>query len=251
MIANRLHTGTVRVRWLSLEDCPQAYIVRCRAFLDAAETAQADRFHFAADRNAYIAAHGLLRVMLSEAAELGPALWRFVNGTRGKPMIAPGLTYESIQFNISHTRGIVACALVRHFNIGLDLEVADRWRGDYATVCGNFCSDEATLVLEAPPSRRSDLFFRLWTLKESFVKATGEGLHRPLNSFSFQFDPVRIVLHSVSGNAGYRAEASHWQFAEFHPAPHRLLAVTVGCGHARVSFDASAMHPDAIASWFG
>ena len=248
MTYETLDAGTVRVRWLSLEDCPEHYIFRWRAVLDAAEIARADCLHFVADRNAFIAAHALLRTMLSEATDLHPASWRYVKSAHGKPAIAPGLGDESIQFNISHTRGLVACALVRHFDVGLDVEASDRRHGDYATVCSAFSPDEATLVSGTPPDVRPDMFFRLWTLKESFVKATGEGLSRPLNTFSFRFDPVRIVFHVWRDNPESHDDAAQWQFAEFRPAPHRLLAVTIRYAHAPpLLFDASAVRPNAIA----
>jgi 4'-phosphopantetheinyl transferase len=47
----------------------------------------------------------------------------------------------------------------------------------------------------APPGEQANIFFRLWPLKGAFIKATGEGLSRPLDSFFFSFAPVRIALH--------------------------------------------------------
>lgn len=242
-----LQAGTVRVRWLSLEDCPERHILQWKTMLDAAEIARAERFRYAADRDVFIAAHALLRTMLSMATDLHPASWRYVTGIRGKPAIAPGIGDGSLRFNISHTRGLVACALVHHLDVGLDVEASDRGHADYVTVCRSFSPDEARLVSEAPADLRRDLFFRLWTLKESFLKATGEGLGRPLNSFSFRFDPLRIVLHPRSGCVEGRDDGSRWQCAEFRPAPHRLLAVTTDCGQAPpVLFDAAALRADTI-----
>jgi 4'-phosphopantetheinyl transferase len=215
--------------------------------LDASEIARADSFHFVADRDAYIAAHALLRTMLSEAAGLHPASWRYVEGAHGKPAIASGCGDRSVQFNISHTRGLVACALVRDFDVGVDVEASDRWLRDYATIYRSFSPDEAKLLSEAPPDVRPNLFFRLWTLKESFIKATGEGLARPLDSFSFRFDPVRIVFHPWSGNVEGRDDVTRWQFEEFLPTPRRLLALTVGRGQvAPAVVDACAVRPGEV-----
>jgi 4'-phosphopantetheinyl transferase len=245
MMRNRaLDAGTVRVRWLSLTGCSETDILRWRTMLDAAEVARADRLHFPADREAFIAAHALMRAMLSEATDLPPSSWRYVVGAQGKPAVAPGFGDGSLTFNLSHTRGMVACALARHSEIGVDVEAPDRPRADYATICRSFSPDEARLVAEASRDSRSDLFFRLWTLKESFVKATGEGLFRPLDSFSFGFDPVRIVFHRWPGTVTAGDDATRWQFAEFRPAPQHFLALTIHRGPApQAILDASAVLP--------
>jgi 4'-phosphopantetheinyl transferase len=47
--------------------------------------------------------------------------------------------------------------------------------------------------------RRLELFFKLWTLKESYIKATGKGLSRPLNTFSFDLTSGVPALDSGLG----------------------------------------------------
>ena len=92
-------------------------------------------------------------------------------GENGKPEM------EGIYFNLSHSHDIVICA-VSDSPIGCDIEwikdaplrIAERYFGK------NECEQLDTL----PSDEKSDLFYRLWTIKESYLKMTGEGLQIPL-----------------------------------------------------------------------
>jgi 4'-phosphopantetheinyl transferase len=249
-----LDAATVSVRWLSVERWVERYIPSWKAVLDGEEITRADRFRFTVDRDTFVAAHTLARTMLGGMMGLHPDSFRYVIGRYGKPAIASCPGGDLIHFSISHTRGLAACAVARHFELGLDVEAMKQWHADFDMVCRLFSPEEAKLINEASPDRRADLFFRLWTLKESFVKATGEGLHRPLNSFSFKLDPVRIdfcpLRANIPGrdNAPGRRDPEQWQFREYRPAPDCLLALSIHRKHApSVQIDASPILPEEIA----
>jgi 4'-phosphopantetheinyl transferase len=82
-------------------------------------------------------------------------------------------------------------------------------------------------------------FFRLWTLKEAFIKATGEGLSRPLDSFSFALDPVSITFDPADAD-----DPTRWQFVEQRPTPRHLLALAVRDATGRpVKLSVRQIHP--------
>jgi 4'-phosphopantetheinyl transferase len=193
-----------------------------RGMLNAEETARADRFHFAADRDSFIGAHALARAMLSDATGLGTEVWQFQSGAFGKPAIAGEQAKTGLQFSISHTRGCAACTIACH-DVGVDVETAGR-DADLGVARRFFAPEECALLCDQSETRRPALFFRIWTLKEAFIKATGEGLHRPLESFSFAFAPLRIRFHPQRPSDD---EPDHWQFAQFDAAPHFPVAVAV------------------------
>jgi phosphopantetheinyl transferase len=113
-----------RVRWMVLgPDWTRAAVLR--PLLDASEKAYADRFRVAADRDAYIAAHALLRAMLSRHASIAPAEWRFGKAEGGKPVLDPTQAPPSLHFSLTHTRGLAACAVGRSHELGID---AEAWR---------------------------------------------------------------------------------------------------------------------------
>jgi|SRR5262245_53953381 len=68
----------------------------------------------------------LARRMLSEAAGLPTATSRYITGPFGKPAIAPGCGHGGLCFNISHTRGLAACAVTREDEFSFDVEPSDR-----------------------------------------------------------------------------------------------------------------------------
>ena len=222
--------STVRVRWLvvAAEDTP--HLSRWRDMLDPAELVRADRYHFAADRNTYTAAHALLRFMLSEATGVSTSQWRFVTGEFGKPALAPDFRECKLHFNISHTRGLVACAIARQ-EVGLDVERSDRTI-DLDIARRYFAPEEVRLLSSLPPGQQGNAFFRFWSLKEAFIKATGEGLSRPLDSFAFAFEPVRIAFHPERDKHAGRDDPADWRFWDWHPANNCVAALAVRSAHA-------------------
>ena len=247
MIVRPLEADTVRVRWLSVGASDDARLPSWRRMLDDAERRRADRFVFAADRSVYTAAHALTRAMLSEATGCGVDVWRYEEGEHGRPELASSCATEGLRFNISHTRGLVACAIARS-DVGVDVKAAD-WRVDFALADSVFAPEEAATLKAAAPEDRRSLFFRFWTLKEAFIKATGEGLRRPLNSFSFTLDPVRIRFHPERGRPARSDDPQLWRFGEFRPAAGRRLALAVrSASPGRLRFDMRAAQPDEIAA---
>jgi 4'-phosphopantetheinyl transferase len=235
--AAALDPHAVRVRWLVVEAEETPHLSRWRNMLHPDELARADSYHFAADRNTYTAAHALLRSMLSEATGISAGLWRFVTGEFGKPALAAQFRECNLRFNISHTRGLVACAIARQ-EVGVDVERSDR-TVDLDIARHYFAPEEVRLLRSFPPDLQRKVFFRFWSLKEAFIKGTGEGLSRPLDSFAFAFDPVQIAFHPERDNRPGRDDTAQWQFWDWRPTNDCVAALAVR------SADASLIRLDA------
>ena len=148
--------------------------------LDDSERARAERFLFDEDRRRFVASHAALRVALGNATERDPRSLRFVTGPHGKPSLAEPAS--GIQFNLSHSgaRALIAIAVGRR--VGVDIE-RDRGVDELALASRFFSEAEAAAIAGTPPANRRAAFFRIWTRKEAFVKAIGDGLTHPLASF--------------------------------------------------------------------
>ena len=107
-----------------------------------------------------------------------------VFGEHGKPALAD---YPEVHFNISHADGIAAVA-VSEYECGVDCE---RVREYDPRVIKRVCTESEQAMIKAAPENEL-LFFRLWTLKEAYVKALGRGLVFPMREAAFAFEGDRI-----------------------------------------------------------
>lgn len=91
----------------------------------------------------------------------------------------PSLNYSSLQFNISHSKELIACAISTDGSIGIDVEKVTEinWREFELQLTENEYSRIAN------SDKQNDEFFLYWTQKEAVLKANGEGLNIALNSF--------------------------------------------------------------------
>jgi len=195
--------------------------------LSPEERVRAARFVQPRDRRDFVAAHALLRRALSSLCD-GTATeqsWRLDADEHGKPTVTrDDLARERITCSLSHTRGLVACAVMEGDGcVGIDVEEI-AVAADLRSVAARYFSAlEAAALEEIEPSQFNDRFTELWTLKEAYLKALGIGLAEPLTSFSFAFDsdsrlrfiPARMV------------DSREWSFTLAIPSDGYRLAVAI------------------------
>lgn len=125
-------------------------------------------------------AAGALLVKLCDEEGLSPLMEDLTVNAYGKPFFSGA---PEVCFSLSHagTRVILA---VSDRSVGCDIETV-RAKMDIDAISRRFFTPSEHQMLQdiADPDIRRACFFRLWTLKESFVKETGLGLYLPLNSF--------------------------------------------------------------------
>lgn len=103
---------------------------------------------------------------------------------------------KNIHFNLSHSGHWAICA-VGEKRVGCDIEkITEEPKGLAERF---FHPNEAELLNACEKERRRETFFRLWTLKESYIKMTGEGLHLPLDCFEILLAPESLSLRRDGG----------------------------------------------------
>lgn len=196
------------------------------ALLDQDERSRAERFVRAEDRTRFIVSHGVLRKLLAERLELPAAGISFEARHHGKPFV-PNSDWH---FSLSHSGDYMLCAFTRHLQLGVDVEQM-RLMPDYAAIAERYFADEERRQLrELPEEHRRQGFFRIWTLKEAYLKATGEGLSFPLSGFDVSLNPVGLLRV-----AGRPDEEKKWGMATFSPHPDYQAAIAVEGGPCRLS----------------
>ena len=169
---------SARVWCAQLDSLSPAEINELHAQLDETERARAERFHFERDRNHFVAARGLLRVLLAEILPKPAAPISFVYGAHGKPALAGA--HPRIHFNLSHSSGWAMYALAE-CEVGIDLESyarLDQDERDLARLARKILSARELEFWQAQPEpeERRKLFLRAWTRKEACAKASGRGV---------------------------------------------------------------------------
>lgn len=128
---------------------------------------QALRFRFERGQRTCALAYLLLKRALHE--EFGiDELPQFEYGEHGKPLL---VGHPDIHFNLSHCHEAVACVVDRR-PVGIDVESLDQYD---AELVGATMSDAEQRQIASSPNP-AQAFMRLWTMKESLLKLTGEGI---------------------------------------------------------------------------
>ncbi|MFQ5767940.1 MAG: 4'-phosphopantetheinyl transferase family protein, partial [Acidobacteriota bacterium] len=180
------------------------------ALLSAGERERAGRFVSSRVREAFILAHGALRLILSRYLGVAPGDLRFGALENGKPVLAGRDGPGSLEFNLSHTDGCALLAVASDRSVGLDVERI-RGRLDPLDLARRFFAPGETKQLRIlkPGGERRQAFFRCWTLKEAYLKLKGEGLPSGLHRFEVEFPPGGPLALLRTDLAGEPAASVH------------------------------------------
>ena len=124
-------------------------------------------------------------------------------GKHGKPYLQ-GM--EQYQYNISNTDGMVVCAL-SDVDVGVDVEKIKPFREVILKKCAS--PQETAYIMETEDTKQ-ERFFCVWTLKESYIKMTGEGMRIPLQEVEFRFPGYEEVRCTKAGNFYQMRQGTYW-----------------------------------------
>lgn len=198
---------------------------RWQKVLSSDESTRASRFHFPADRQRFVATRALLRTILAGYLATDPKRLSFSYSKREKPSLGPDHATRGVTFNVSHSGGIALLAFARRREIGIDVEQV---RGDFdveAIARRFFSAHELEQLAALPNEKKFEAFFRCWTRKEAYIKATGEGLSLPLHQFDVSVAPEnRDALLSTRPD---NSEAALWTLRDISAGAGYVAALCV------------------------
>ncbi len=168
--------------WRANLDLSEAEIEQLVSVLSSDERARADRFRFPQHRRRFMAARGILRQIISIYEQIKPDLpTLFEYSPLGKPRLSSSLGNRDLQFNISHSHELALYSFTRYDRIGIDLE-SKRLNSDVIQIAERFFTPkEVAYLASLTGERQIPAFLQIWTAKEAYLKATGEGIANSLD----------------------------------------------------------------------
>ncbi|WP_235950381.1 4'-phosphopantetheinyl transferase family protein [Phycicoccus flavus] len=195
------------------------------------ERARLDRLVRPGSRRRHLGARVLARWAMSRYLGVPPAVVEFAQGRFGRPVLADPA--RGPDFNLTHTDGMIACAVTPRGRVGVDAETYPA-RPDSVRLVGKVLTErERALLLQAPPGARPGMLAEHWVLKEAYTKALGLGLHRPFDSFDIRDGGLGPALHDPHTDA----------------LPHRdwtLQLLRCGAGHVMALASAAGVPPGSM-----
>ena len=211
--------------WRVSLDPPSSLLSDLSALLSVDEQERAARFRFDVHRTRFTAGRAALRHLLARYLEIGPEEVVFGYSAHGKPSLGGSVAESGVRFNFSNAGGMGLAAFVLDREVGVDLEELKPVT-DFAGIAERFFSPaENRALLALPAEARDAAFFTCWTRKEAYIKAVGEGLSIPLDSFDVTLAPGDSPrLLATRGEPGCELR---WSLHELHPGPGFVGALAV------------------------
>lgn len=182
-----------------------------------------NRFFRWEDAQRTLTAELLVRLVACSSLNLRNTDLVFTKNKYKKPFLSvPGTLF----FNISHSGTWVVAAFSKYVEVGIDVEKIKKT--DFSIAKRFFSKDEYHYIMETPDEYRHEVFYDLWTLKESYIKAVGKGLYQGLDTFSILFTNGNIRLKGVP-------QDSHFSFKQYSIDKNYKLSV---CAAGNIQSDA-------------
>jgi 4'-phosphopantetheinyl transferase len=170
----------------------------------------------------WLTGRGILRsVLMSRLPQLRPRS-PFLAARFGKPYISGEST---LRFSLSHSGHQIVLALCESVEVGVDLQFQDHTTNIEAIARCFFTRREREILSVTSPREKRSMFFRIWVLKEAWLKAQGTGLRVPLSmaevACAFDITPPKGHIEC------FTAPGSSYTLSEL-PAPPSFAAA-VAC----------------------
>ena len=132
------------------------------------------------------------------------------------------MRHSDVRFNVTHSGGIALLAFTRGREIGVDVEQVRHDFDPGAIARRYFSAHEQNQLADLPAEEKVDAFFRCWTRKEAYIKATGDGLSLPLSQFDVSLVPGET--NALLATRPDESEAASWLLREVPAGPGYVAA---------------------------
>ena len=213
----RLSDDEIHVWCVELDEAGE--VAALAACLSADERERASGLLSGTHQRRFVVARGMLRQFLGRYLGQAPDAVAFSRGAHGKPFLPEG----GLHFNVSHSHELALYAIACNREVGVDVEWM-RPQVAHEQIAARFFSlEEQEALAQVPDEQRRAAFYNIWTRKEAYVKARGDGIAAGLGTFAVSLGAEATLLRSDEG----RDEVERWKLMALEPADGYVAAL---CG---------------------
>ncbi|MFV5440919.1 4'-phosphopantetheinyl transferase superfamily protein [Acinetobacter oleivorans] len=168
-------------------------------FLSSTEKLRYDQYHPKAAR-LFLISRVLVKTVLADKLGISPHQVNIQLHPNGKPFVQGS---KAVYFNLTHSADVIILAVTEEGEIGVDIEQVDR-EFEWMRVDSVLAPIEIEWIKEnelTDPFSVYQRFFQIWTLKEAYIKCTGEGMSRHLKKLNFHVLPEHIQFLDSTNDA--------------------------------------------------
>jgi 4'-phosphopantetheinyl transferase len=212
----------VHVMAASLEDL-EPHREPATMAINAEERARAERFVNPQHGEQFTLVRGVLRLILANYLGISADRIQFDFNQYGKPEIHHSQNSLSLHFNISHSHQMAAFVFCLGQKVGIDVEYRKPLK-NLAGLAQHICHPmELNEFNGLAEDQCNTAFFRLWTRKEAFIKANGQGLSMGLRSIYIGFKEADFISRVQYENNWLH----NWLIKDLHCPQDYKMAVAV------------------------
>lgn len=219
---NIVHLWLIDQRSVQLETQRETF----EQWLSSRELDGLDRFARPDLRDAQLITRAGLRASLSQYSDsIAPGHWSFTRSERGKPRLSDDAPMQELSFNLSHSGDWVAIGITVNHPIGVDVQRREPNKPVLELAQRFFTESEAQELAQLPEERQQKHFYRLWTLKEAYLKARGQGVSEGLDKVCFHIDNNGLITASFDDSLA--DDPQQWQFHHYELDDHYCLSLAL------------------------
>jgi 4'-phosphopantetheinyl transferase len=205
-------------------------------YLSSDELKRAARFRFNEPRSRFVTCRAALRELIGNCCGMEPNVVSFLYGPHGKPalLIPENRSSPEIEFSVSHSGQLGLIAITVGSPVGVDIEELNPAVQMLKLAKRFFAEAESTELSNLPLRKQMAGFYRGWTCKEAYIKATGRGFSLPLSSFCVVMDPD--LPASLRHVADQPDEPERWMVQAIDAGPNYAAAVMATRPNSRIEF---------------
>jgi 4'-phosphopantetheinyl transferase len=235
VVANRGIRGQLRLNadevqiWCARLDVGSEELHAFNKHLSTDEKERAARFAIAVERNRFVAARAILRELVGAYVHELPVSLSFECSALGKPRLHRRPGAPDLRFNLSHSHNLALFAFSLGREIGVDIEKILPKFANAGIAEQYFSVREQEELRAIPNEHRAESFFRCWTRKEAYIKARGDGLDIPLDSFT-------VSVERNESPKLWSADSENWKIYALKVQPGFVGAMVVERPECRVLY---------------